>query len=797
MVYRPQTLRFTVCVLLTMLSPLIVVLGALCLMHPKRAGADQALSPYRTEACRTYQSIEIDGELSESDWQNAKPISQFVQLEPDEGRAVTQPMEARILYDEKNIYFGFVCADSDFSKLVANEMRRDGSGRDGLRENDHIFILLDTYNDSRSGFFFRVNPLGAMEDIALMDNGESRNQDWDAVWTARTKMNGDNWTAEIEIPFSQLRFAKSEKMTWGMNVGRSIPRNQEEATWVPLKKAHGFFARYRTDNLGSLVGLEGITPKRNLELLPYFLPEVNRTKAEKRTEGVFDIGLDVKYGITPNLIADVTFNTDFAQVESDQERVNLTRFSLFFPEKRPFFLEGAGMFDFGIPRTSTRRPPPLLLFYSRRIGLAEDRAVPIIAGGKMTGKAGPFSLGILNVTTDELNIEDFTDRSAKSSASDSSDAPTTVPTTNFSVLRVKRDIGSGSSVGIIAINKQDASAHNRSGGFDFVYRPTDNINVRGLWARTSGQGKGLYLGSGWQNTSFRLRGSYMDISEDFNPEVGYIRRTGVRYIRGELRYTPWVRKFGVRRIWMGPELDLILNQENSLQTRNISLVSFFRFENGAWVAFLPRRTSENLEEDFEIREGIIIPIGEYRFTEWRFRASTDDTKAIAGEFGLNFGSFYNGNRRGFNVDVAFKPNGRFSIAPQFEFNRVTLPVPGGSTINSVEVRDEANSTINSGEVRDEANNWRVDSTRRVNSTFNASIFGGRASYSFSTSFFAKIFAQWNSEDDVIGTNFLLNYIYRPGSDFYLVFNQTYETKGTKPVPLDSTVGVKMTYWWNP
>lgn len=734
MIYRPHILRLIICVLISVLVPLIGI-------------ADQAVTEYRTEASRTYQSIEIDGELSESDWQNANPIRQFVQLEPDEGRAVSQPMEARILYDEKNIYFGFVCADSDFSKLVANEMRRDGSGRDGLRENDHIFILLDTYNDARSGFFFRVNPLGAMEDIALMDNGESRNQDWDAVWTARTKMNGDNWTAEIEIPFSQLRFARSERMTWGMNVGRSIPRNQEEATWVPLKKSHGFFARYRTDNLGSLVGLEGITPKRNLELLPYFLPGANRIKAENRTEGVFDIGLDVKYGITPNLIADVTFNTDFAQVESDQEQVNLTRFSLFFPEKRPFFLEGAGMFDFGIPRTSTRRPPPLLLFYSRRIGLTEDHAVPIIAGGKVTGKAGPFSLGILNVTTDEINVD----------PSDSSDPPITVPTTNFSVLRMKRDIGSGSSVGIIAINKQDASSHNRSGGFDFVYRPTDNINVRGLWARTSGQGDGLYLGSGWQNTSFRLRGSYMDISEDFNPEVGYIRRTGVRYLRGEMRYTPWLRKFGVRRIWMGPELDLILNRENQLQTRDISLVNFFRFENGAWVAFLPKRTYENLEEDFEIRDGIIIPVGEYGFTEWRFRASTDDTKAITGQFGANFGNFYSGSRRGFTVDVAFKPNGRFGIAPQFEFNRVTLP----------------------------------------NHSFNASIFGGRASYSFSTSVFAKLFAQWNSDNDVIGMNFLLNYIYRPGSDFYLVFNQTYETKGAKTVPLDSTVGVKMTYWWNP
>ena len=176
-------------------------------------------------------------------------------------------------------------------------------------------------------------------------------------------------------------------------------RNQEDATWAPLSKAHGFFARYRTDVIGELVGLEGITPPRNLELLPYVLPGVSRIEEEEETDGVFDIGLDLKYGITSNLTADVTFNTDFAQVEADQEQVNLTRFSLFFPEKRPFFLEGAGLFDFGIPRTSFRRPPPLLLFYSRRIGLEEGHAVPIIGGGKITGKAGPYGIGMLNVLT--------------------------------------------------------------------------------------------------------------------------------------------------------------------------------------------------------------------------------------------------------------------------------------------------------------------------------------------------------------------------------------------------------------
>ena len=369
------------------------ILSMCCLLFPLIVSADPERMEYQAEAYRTYQSIEIDGEFNEEDWQNAQSITQLIQYEPAEGELISQPTEVRILYDAEEIYFGFTCYDTDISKMVANEMRRDGSGQNGLRENDHVSILLDTYNDRRNGFFFRVNPLGAKEDIALINSGESRNQAWDAIWTCRTKINADHWTAEIGIPFSQLRFSKSDDMTWGLNLGRSLMRNQEDATWAPLSKAHGFFARYRTDVIGNLVGLKGITPPRNLELLPYILPGLNRIEAEKKTDGVFDIGLDVKYGITSNLTTDVTFNTDFAQVEADQEQVNLTRFSLFFPEKRPFFLEGAGLFDFGIPRTSFRRPPPLLLFYSRRIGLAEGHAVPIIGGGKITGKAGPYGIG--------------------------------------------------------------------------------------------------------------------------------------------------------------------------------------------------------------------------------------------------------------------------------------------------------------------------------------------------------------------------------------------------------------------
>ena len=727
-----------------------LIFSMCCLLFPIVGSADPVPMEYRAEAYRTYQSIEIDGEFNEEDWQNAKSITRLIQYEPAEGELISQPTEIRILYDAKEIYFGFTCFDSDMSKMVANEMRRDGSGRDGLRENDHVSILLDTYNDRRNGFYFRVNPLGAKEDIALINSGESRNQAWDAIWTCRTKINDDHWTAEIGIPFSQLRFSKSDEMTWGLNLGRSLMRNQEDATWAPLSKAHGFFARYRTDVIGNLIGLKGITPSRNLELLPYILPGVNRIEEEEKTDGVFDIGLDLKYGITSNLTADVTFNTDFAQVEADQEQVNLTRFSLFFPEKRPFFLEGAGLFDFGIPRTSFRRPPPLLLFYSRRIGLEEGRAIPIINGGKITGKAGPYGIGMLNVFTnkylDETDPDDIID----------------VSRTNYSVLRLTRDIFSGSRIGLIGINKQDTDTYNRASGFDFTYRPTDSLDMRGLWARTfepdaSGQNNALYLGGTWRNRDLRLEGLYMDIDENFNPEVGFIQRDGIRRINAQMRYSPRLGKFGVRQIYTGPEFDFILNQDNQLETQEITLTNYFRFESGAYIGFLPKRTTEHLDEDFEIRDGIIIPPGEYSFTEMMIRGSTDDTKALTGQYSVNFGNFYNGSKWGFTLDAGFKPNGRLNVQPIFQFNRVTLP----------------------------------------QDAFNASIFGARVGYSFSTTLFAKIFAQWSSDDDIFATNVLLNYIYRPGSDFYLVFNQIFDTDGTKTALDESTVVAKMTYWWNP
>ena len=724
-----------------------ICLAICCLLFPLIVEANPDAIEYKAEAYRTFQAIEIDGDLTEPDWQNAKRIGQFVQMEPDEGKPMTEATEVRILYDDKNIYFGFTCFDSDISKVAANEMRRDGN----LWDNDNVFVLLDTYNDQRSGFFFRVNPLGAMEDVAIMDNGDSRNENWDAVWDCRTKENEKYWTAEIGIPFSQLRFDRGDVMTWGMNMGRSLMRNQEEGMWAPVSRAHGWQARYRTANIGRLVGLKGIAPSRNLELLPYVLPGVSRIEAEDDTNGEFDLGLDIKYGLTSNLTADLTFNTDFAQVEADEEQVNLTRFSLFFPEKRPFFLEGAGLFDFGIPRTSFRRPPPLLLFYSRRIGLAEGHAVPIITGGKITGKVGPYGIGLLNVFTNEFHAD----------ATDSEDE-VDEPRTNYSVLRMRRDLFSGSTVGLIAINKQDADTYNRAGGFDVAYRPADNVNFRGLWARTfeediSTQRDALYFGGDWRNENLRLEGSYIDIGENFHPEVGFVRRQDVRRFRGEMRFTPMLSKFGIRQIWAGPEFDFILNRDNELATREFTYMNWFELEGGGWFGFQAQRTFERLDEDFEIRDDITIPVDEYHFNSFRVSINTDDSKMVSLQLGTNFGGFFDGERVGFDIGPDFKPNGHFSLEPRFQFNRVTLPA----------------------------------------GSFNASIFGTRVSYSFSTRFFTKLFAQWNSDDKVVSANFLLNYIYRPGSDFYLVFNQTYDSSDSGTGLEETTFVGKMTYWWNP
>ena len=737
-----------------------IYLFLIALLHILVTSIHAESHDYQIKAYRTYESVEIDGDLTEEDWKHAETIDRFVQIEPYEGEVSSQPMEVRILYDNENIYFGFTCFDSEISKLVANEMRRDS--RD-LHDNDTVFLILDTYDDKRSGFFFRMNALGAIQDRAVTNSGDTLNRDWDAVVECKSKINDTYWTSELSIPFSQLRFKQSDQIVWGINTGRELARNQEEVIWVPVPASYGGMAKYRTANLGRLTGLSGITTSRNLEVLPYILPgvtQINGNDAGLETEGKFKIGADVKYGITSNLTADITYNTDFAQVEADEEQVNLTRFSLFFPEKRPFFLEGAGLFDFGIPRTSFRRPPPMLLFYSRRIGLAEGNAIPIIFGGKTSGKVGSYGVGFLNVLTDEFHDADM------------EDDPLDIPRTNYSVMRITKDVASGSRIGMIAVNKDEIGDYNRAGGFDFEYRPNDSIDVRGLWSRTfepdaSGRNNAWYIGSNWRSNRFRVEGSYTDIDEDFNPAVGYVRRTGIRQFRGEMRWVPMPQRFGIRQIWTGPEVNYLLNHDNELEEWNISYTNWFEFDSGDYILFNGRRTFEHLNDVFDFRDGVEIPIGDYSSNSYSVRLSSSDSRPISTTLGGGLEDFYNGEVRRAYIQTTVKPNGHLSVSGQYQFNQVVnLPTA-----------------------------YFTDGNPRP---VYVNLFRGRLDYSFTTGLFAKLFAQWNADTNVVSTNFLINYIYRPGSDFYFVFNQTYDTNGTtRSRLLDSTVVAKMTYWWNP
>ncbi len=563
-------------------------------------------------------------------------------------------------------------------------------------------------------------------------------------------MNEAYWTAEIAIPFSQLRFEKSDVMSWGVNFGREIARKQEIAAWNEAPKTYGGLGKYRTAYFGTLEGIEGISPSRHLELLPYILPGASSGSSAEGVERVLEAGLDLKYGVTPNLTADLTFNTDFAQVEADQEQVNLTRFSLFFPEQRPFFLEGASIFDVGAPRPNFDSPPPLLLFYSRRIGLAKGMAIPIIAGGKMTGKVGSYGIGILNVLTNNIRDDEF----------QIGEPRVDEPRTNYSVMRVNRDILTGSTVGGILINKQDVDVYNRTVGVDFSYRPTRKINIQGLWSRTFeadilGNNNAFFIGGDWRTNLFRLDASYTDIGEDFNPEVGYVERKDVRRLRGGAGYTPWPDKFGIREIQIGPEIDLVLTQENELETQEITFDLQFEFKTGDNISFEIKNTTENLGRDFWI-QSVSIPVDDYNFTSFQVSGQTSSSRMITGQLQVGFGEFYSGQRRGFLIDVIARPTAQLSLEPFIEFNRITLP----------------------------------------NQEFDANALGGRVGYSFFTTLFAKLFAQWSTNRDVLSTSFLLNYIYRPGSDFYLVFDQSYDTRSNGLELLSWTVVGKLTYWWN-
>jgi hypothetical protein len=524
----------------------ILCLGLAVLVSPLAAQVDQEK---RVTAHRIENGIVVDGELDEVEWQLVEPATGFLQQDPQTGEPSTEHTEVRILYDEENLYVGAYLFDAAGGEaIIVNDMRRDFVPF----SNDTFIVVLDTFNDNRNAFFFSVNASGAKFDMQASDDGRKRNRDWDGIWYSKAKITERGWQAEVAIPFKTLRFNNLENQVWGINFQRRIRHKNELAFWSLVPRP---YLVSRVSYAGTLEGLNGIRPGRNLYVKPYVSAPVVRRQGDD-VDFLPDAGIDLKYGVQSQLTLDVTVNTDFSQVEADQQQINLTRFSLFFPEKRDFFLENATIFQLGPGSGGGLFAGfrDLVPFFSRRIGLFRGEVVPILGGARLTGRTGKYTLGVLSLQDDETTAK---------------------PSTNYSVVRVSRDILRSSNVGGIFINKQEIDGDfNRTYGADANFTFYNFLNIRSFLLQTATPNVSDQDGAGvvlvdWTHPKVTLEGSYLSIQDNFNAEVGFVPRTGIRKSTGTFAYRlrPGERIPAIREFEPSLNIQYITNQENVLETR--------------------------------------------------------------------------------------------------------------------------------------------------------------------------------------------------------------------------------------
>lgn len=746
-------------------------------------------APGDLQAVRADQAPVVDGMLTDPVWATAPACTTFSQREPVEGGVPSQRTEVRVLFDDRHLYFAIRCFDSEPDRIVAKRMRRD----DRLFEDDSIEIVLDTYNNRRGGYYFSTNSLGAQRDALLIDEGRTRNEAWDAVWASRGRRDTLGWTAEVAIPLAQLRYAVGGDAVWGVNVGRRIPRGNEEIYLAPPPQSFGFGGGYRTSQLASLHGLESLERHTQLEITPYVLSGTRRDfEGLDPTEDPFvATGADIRTGLFRGLTLDLSYNTDFAQVESDQEEINLTRFSLFFPEQRGFFLEGAGIFALGERRQRFGGRPPTVLFYSRRIGIQEGHAIPVLYGAKLTGRVGAYELGLLNTMTEpalfrdevkedryltdagqwldddmvhelsdgELEMIGFVD-TATVDVIDTLDVERTV----FTVLRLKRDVLGRSNVGLMLSDRSpgEDEDYNRVVGVDANLSFLDgSTNLTGFAAKSwtpgmKGQDRAAYVELDRRAGTVELNSSFLDIGENFNPEIGFVPRDDVRRFKNKVSYRPrssmeWIRLFSHGVGWTH-----LLDRDNELQTREVVGSTFVNLEAGDWIGIEMRERFERLDESFEIHDDIDIPAGDYTFREIGLRVFLSDSRLIGGRASVSTGDFFDGTRRRAGAEATWKPSERLSLEAEYEINRVDLPTGDFTTHRTSQ----------------------------------------RMLLTLSTDLYVRGLLQWNSQRKVVGGNLLLGYRYLPGSDLFLVYSHLWDTEnGTHQ--LDRSLQLKLSYFWRP
>ena len=620
-----------------------------------RAPADEV------RAVRLSAPLRIDGRLDEEVYGAVAPIEGFVQQLPVEGVPATEPTDLWVLFDDDNIYIAARCHDSQADRITANELRRDNNNI--WQVNDNFSVTLDTFHDRRNGFFFQTNPIGAVRDQAVTDG--SNNVNFNTVWDVKTSRYEGGYTLEMIIPFKSLRYRSGGSQTWGINVRRVIRSKNEVSNLTHIPAEYSTNGVSQMAMAATLVGVETPAQSMNLELKPYASASLTTDRTSRvpfRNDLGRGVGIDAKYGLTRGLTADLTVNTDFAQVEEDQQQINLTRFSLFFPEKRDFFLEGQGIFDFG-GQSGQRAGAIPIMFFSRRIGLSGGQAVPVIAGGRVTGKAGPFDVGGLAITTDD-----------KPSAG--------AVATTFSALRLRRNILRRSSVGMIATGRwpgASGTGDNGTAGIDADLRFFDNIESNLYWARTASPG---LRGS---DASYRGRFDYggdrygfgvdrVVVQANFNPEIGFVRRTDFAMSNVGLRFSPRLRRGPIRRLSWNANLEYISDAAGDvLEDRSQSGQFTIEFNSSDQVRVSAERNYERLPADFDISPGVVVPAGGYSTSTVSGSYTLAQQRKVSGTLSASRGSFYGGTRTsaGYNGRIAFSAH--VGVEPNLSFNWVTLP----------------------------------------------------------------------------------------------------------------------------
>ncbi|MEZ4999405.1 MAG: DUF5916 domain-containing protein [Bacteroidales bacterium] len=616
-------------------------------------------------------NIKIDGDLSDNEWMMADSISRFRAIEPVEGSEPAFPTTVRVLFSQKNIYIGITCYDTEPGRIVSYSKARDSE----LEDEDNVKIIFDTYADGRNGYIFSVNPFACRFDAIVSNNGESENSNWDAIWEARTMVNEGSWSVEIKIPVSSLTFKKNLDH-WGFNVERKVQRLMEVSRWTALSRDYKFG---QTIHAGSLVNL----PELNLGLgLTPTVSTIGKVSGNRdnQTEYSWQNSLDVMKKITPDITAQLTVNTDFAETEVDSRQTNLTRFPQLYPEKRQFFLEGSDIYDFGLGLNRDFIP-----FFSRRIGLNEGSEVPVKWGAKVNGKLNNTHFGVLVNETREVE--------------------SLLPSTTTGVIRIKQNILAESSLGLLHLPAtRQAGQTAWMSGVDFTYK-TSRFNhnknfLVGIWGLYNdrhdleGDKSAFGIRVDYPNDLWEIAAVYRRIGDAFDPSLGFVPRNGINYYSFSANHMPRPDNRFIRKYIFESRLSLYTDLENNWESYDIFTAPVhFLMESGDRFEFNFRPVGESLKEPFEISDGVIIDPGDYNWTRWRLEVETASKRSVSGQATWWFGGFYGGRLDQIEVEIKWRPLS--SVILELNYERNTGSLPAGDFVQDLfATRIQVNMTSN-------------------------------------------------------------------------------------------------------